>query len=356
MILTRTPFRVTLGGGGTDLPSWYERHGGFVLAMGIDKYMYVAANPPLVGRHVRVQYSRTETVAHPDELQHELAREALKRHGILSQFELMSMADLPAGTGLGSSSCYLVGLLCALRAYLRSPCSLQELAEEACDIELNVLRKKIGKQDQYLAAFGGMTVLEIGKDGRVQVRAARVKPNSLADFLANTQLYYTGVRRSAPDVLKDQDGAMREESAPRHDAVQRALHAIKEIGYGILDAIETENYDEFGRLLDAHWQHKKTMSSRIAIPGIDEVYEESKERFGVLGGKVSGAGGGGFFMVYAPQRHAEVSRFLEQRGLQRMHYGLEFEGAKVVSNSTSFAAGARRHPPIPPEERAGVVG
>ena len=219
-----------------------------------------------------------------------------------------------------------------------------------------MLKKNIGKQVQYLAAFGGMTVLEIACDGRVQVRPARIRPNSLADFLANTQLYYTGVRRSAPDVLKDQDAAMRAESAPRHDVVQRALHAIKEIGYGILEAIESENYDEFGRLMDAHWQHKKTMSNRIAIPGIDEVYVETKERFGVLGGKVSGAGGGGFFMVYAPKKHAEVSRFLEERGLRRLHYGLEFEGAKVVSNSTSFAAGLRQHPPIPPDERAGVLG
>ncbi len=354
MILSRTPFRVTLGGGGTDLPSYYRKHGGFLVAMGLDKYMYVAINPPIVGRHVRVVYTKSETVAHPDQLLHELAREALKRHGIYSQLEVASMADLPAGTGLGSSSCYLVGLLAALRAYRRNHCSMQELAEEACDIELNVLKKAIGKQDQFMAAFGGMTVLEIGKDGKVAVRAAKLNAASLADFIANTHMYYTGVRRSAPDILKDQDAAMKSEQAASHEVVQGALHSIKEIGYQVLDAVEKENYDDFGKLMDDHWQHKKRMSAKIAIPGIDELYREVKQRFGVLGGKVSGAGGGGFFMVYAPKQHSELNGFMEAHGLRRMHYGLEFEGAKIISNSAVFSSGFLEHAPIPVEERASV--
>ncbi len=170
MILSRSPFRVTLGGGGTDLPSYYDRHGGFILAMGIDKYMYVGINPPLLDRKIRVQYTRSETADHPDQVQHELVREALKRHEIYSRMEISSIADLPAGTGLGSSGCFLVGLLAALRCYRQNQCSLQELAEEACAIELDVLKKGIGKQDQYMAAFGGLTVLEIATDGRVSVR------------------------------------------------------------------------------------------------------------------------------------------------------------------------------------------
>ncbi len=346
MIVSRTPFRITLGGGGTDLPSYYEKHGGFILAMGIDKYMHIAINTPLVDRKIRLQYTKSETASHPDELQHELAREALKRHGIFSRMEVSSIADLPAGTGLGSSSCYLVGLLHALRTYRADLCSRQELAEEACEIELRLLDKGIGKQDQYMAAFGGMTLLQIGTDGTVEVSACRINPTSMPDFTSNTMLFYTGVRRSAPNVLRDQDHAMRDPGTPVHDAVQAALHGIKEVGYQIKEALETENYDDFGRLMDEHWEHKKALSSRITIPGIDALYDEIKARFGVLGGKVSGAGGGGFFVVYAPQRHAELNQFMQQAGMQRLPYAIEFEGTKIISNSDSLVAPLVDHDPV----------
>ena len=334
MIVSRTPFRVTLGGGGTDLPSYYEKHGGFVLAMGIDKYMYVSINAPAIDRKIRVKYTKSEAVDHPDQLQHELAREALKRRGILSRMEIASVADLRAGTGLGSSSCYLVGLLTALRSYKRELCPLQQLAEEACDIEIQTLGKSIGKQDQYMAVYGGMTVLDIGRDGAVDVRRAKVNPTSMGEFQANTQLYWTGVRRSAPEMLRDQDNAMRSEQSAAHETVQESLHSIKEIGYGILEAIESENYDEFGHLMDRHWQQKRKLSPKITLPGIDDLYDEIKERFGVLGGKVSGAGGGGFFMVYAPAKHAELNAFMAKAGLERMPYRIEFEGSKIISNSS----------------------
>lgn len=334
MIASRTPFRVTLGGGGTDLPSYYSKHGGFVLAMGIDKYMYVLINAPAIDRKIRVKYTKSEAVDHPDQLQHELAREALKRHDILSRMEIASVADLRAGTGLGSSSCYLVGLLTALRSYRRELCSVQTVAEEACDIEINTLGKGIGVQDQFMAAFGGVTVLDVAKDGKVEVRRAKVNSSSLSDFINNTQLYWTGVRRSAPELLRDQDNAMKSEDSPAHDVVQGSLHAIKEIGYSTLEAIESENYDEFGKLMDAHWEQKKRLSPRITIPGLDDLYSEIKERFSVLGGKVSGAGGGGFFMVYAPKKHAELGAFMARAGLERMQYRIEFEGSKIISNTT----------------------
>jgi D-glycero-alpha-D-manno-heptose-7-phosphate kinase len=346
MIVSRTPFRITLGGGGTDLPSYYEHHGGFILAMGIDKYMHLAINTPLVDRRIRIQYTKSEVVRNPDELQHELAREALKRHRIFSRIEVSSIADLPAGTGLGSSSCYLVGLLHALRTYRGDLCSRQELAEEACDIELRVLRKGIGKQDQYLAAFGGMTVLEIARDGRVTVTPCRVNPATLPDFVANTMLFYTGVQRSAPDVLRDQDRAMRTPGSPEHEVVRDSLHAIAEIGFAVREALERDEYDQFGILMDRHWQHKKRMSAKITIPGIDSLYEEVKNRFGVLGGKVSGAGGGGFFIVYAPQRHAELNAFMRKAGLQRLPYGIEFEGTKIISNSVGASTPSADHDPV----------
>lgn len=346
MIVTRTPFRITLGGGGTDLPSYYEKHGGFILAMGIDKYMHIAINTPLVDRKIRLQYTKSETVSHPDELQHELAREALKRHGIFSRIEVSSLADLPAGTGLGSSSCYLVGLLWALRTYRSRQCARRELAEEACEIELDLLQKGIGKQDQYMAAFGGMTVLEIGRDGSVEVSPCRINAATMPDFIANTMLFYTGVRRSAPEVLRDQDQAMREPSSAAHEVVQASLHGIKDVGHQIREAIESDNYDDFGRLMDKHWEFKKAMSARITIPGIDSLYDEIKSRFGVLGAKVSGAGGGGFFIVYAPSHHSELNTFMARAGLQRLPYAIEFEGSKLISNSDNTVAPFADHDPV----------
>jgi D-glycero-alpha-D-manno-heptose-7-phosphate kinase len=339
VILTRAPFRVTLGGGGTDLPSYYIRHGGFVLAMGLDKYMYISLNVPIVDRMIRVQYMKSEMVLHPDQLKHELAREALKRHEIFSQIEVTSTADLPAASGLGSSSSYLVALLAALHAYRRKLCPLAALAEEAAEIEHGILRQPVGKQDQYMAAFGGMSVLEIDRDGSVRHRYARIPPSLLPDFVANVHLYWTGVRRSGPDILRDQDQAMTDTAASNRAVVEASLHAIKDNGRRSLEAVEAGNFDDYGRLLDEHWGFKKRMSSRITIPGLEELYDELKDRFAVLGGKLCGPGGGGFFMVYAPRHHQEVTAFMESRGLARLHYFIEFEGVKVITNTTPYAAG-----------------
>jgi D-glycero-alpha-D-manno-heptose-7-phosphate kinase len=332
MIVTRTPFRVTLGGGGTDLPSYYEQHGGFIFAMGLDKYMYVMLNRGLVDRLVRLHYTKSETVAHVSALQHELAREALLRHGIESTIEISSLADLPAGTGVGSSSCYLVGLLTAIREYLRRPVPLHDLAEEACDIELRILKKPIGKQDQYMAVYSGMTVLEIAKDGQVAVKALRLSSGAISDFVANTHIYYTGVRRDALDVLASQDQALKKAENASHAVVVDSLHRIKELGYRILNAISAENFDEFGALLDEHWQNKKRMSSKISLGQVDTLYDQVRRDYGVLGGKIIGAGGGGFLMLYCPGRHRELTKFMEAAGMPRLRYNLEFQGSKVVTN------------------------
>ena len=334
MIITRTPFRVTLGGGGTDLPSFYERHGGFIFAMGIDKYMYVSVNPPGVDRKIRLHYTQSEVVDHVSEVRHELAREALRFHGIEDRMEISSMADLPAGTGVGSSSCYLVGLLAALHQFRRDYVSLEQLAEEACHIELSVLKKKIGKQDQYMASFGGLTVLDIAKDGTVDVKPVKVRGGALASFAAHTHIYYTGMVRDAQEVLNDQDGAMKSD-APARRTVEESLIEIKELGYRILDAIQCENFEQWGRLLHEHWMHKKRMSQKISVTWIDQLYEEVRHRFGVLGGKIIGAGGGGFLMLYCDKEPLRLEDFMVSRGLPRLYYGLESEGTKVVVN---FAA------------------
>jgi len=349
VIVTRTPFRVTLGGGGTDLPSYFSQHGGFIFAMGLDKYMYVAVNRPVVGHQIRLHYSHAEVVEHVGELKHELAREALKAHGIEHTFEVASIADLPAGTGLGSSSCYLVGLLNALHHDRRDYVPLQTLAEEACHIELDILKEGIGKQDQYMAAFGGLTVLQIERDGRVAVRQLSPSSGDVADFVAHTHIYYTGSQRDAREVLVDQNQAMQRKDSVDHARVADSLHRIKELGHRILEAIEASNFDRWGELLDEHWQSKKKLSNKITWSRVDEIYDEVRRRFGVLGGKIIGAGGGGFLMLYSSRQHADLEKFMAGRSMPRMHYTIEPEGTKVVaqmghgflSASQSLAVAAR---------------
>jgi D-glycero-alpha-D-manno-heptose-7-phosphate kinase len=331
VIITRTPFRVTLGGGGTDLPSYYTSHGGFIFAMGLDKFMYVVVNRPTVGRKVRLHYSQSEVVDHVSELRHELAREALRAHGIEDSFEVASIADLPAGTGLGSSSCYLVGLLNALHHDRRDYVPLQSLAEEACHIELDILKEPIGKQDQYMATYGGLTVLDIAPDGKVRVRQLRPNTSDIAELVAHTHIYYTGAQRDAREVLHDQNTAMQSTANADHARVAESLHRIKDLGQRILEAVEASNFDRWGELLDEHWQSKKRLSGKISLSAVDEIYEDVRRRFGVLGGKIIGAGGGGFLMLYCPRHHAALEQFMLERGMPRMHYTVEPEGTKVVA-------------------------
>ncbi len=337
MIITRTPFRVTLGGGGTDLPSYYEKHGGFIFAMGIDKYMYVMTNPPGVDRKIRLHYTQSEVVDHVSQIRHELAREALRFHGIEDGMEIASMADLPAGTGVGSSSAYLVGLLLALHQYRRDFVALKRLAEEACHIELNVLKKPIGKQDQYMAAFGGLTVLEITRTGAVDVRQVSLRESAITELVDHTHIYYTGLNRNALDVLEDQNAAMNAHAEARAP-VENSLNGIKELGYQILDAIEHENFDDWGCLLHQHWEHKRRMSAKISASAWDAVYDETRQRFGVLGGKIIGAGGGGFLMLYCPSGGRALEAFMASRGMPRLYYDVEREGAKTVANVSSTQA------------------
>ena len=327
MIITRTPFRITLGGGGTDLPSYYSRYGGFVFATAINKYMFISVNRPVVDDLIRVKYSRSEIVRHRDELQHEIAREALRLAAIERGLEITSMADVPAGTGLGSSSCYAVGLLNALHTMKRQPVGFQELAEEACRLEMEILGKPIGKQDQYMASFGGLTVLEIARDGAVTVSRAKVSDSTLDDLQRNLLVFYTGTERSSLDILTEQS---RSAEAGQTEVIQ-SLHAIREMGHRIREMIERGNLTDFGLALDQHWQTKKKLSSRISNPRFDQLYQLAKEN-GALGGKISGAGGGGFFVFYTESRHNQLREALRAAGLREMRYQFDFEGTKVLVN------------------------
>lgn len=327
MIITRTPFRFTLGGGGTDLPSYYSKYGGFVFAAGINKYMFISINRPVVDDLVRVKYSKSETVSHRDELQHDIAREAMRMMEIENALEIVSMADAPAGTGLGSSGCYGVGLLNALHALKREYVPLQQLAEEACDLEINRLKKPIGKQDQYMAAFGGLTILEIGKGGRVTATKANIPETAIDDLSRNLLMFYTSTSRNA-NVILDKQNRSAEQGDQR---VVELLHRIKEIGYKIREAAEGGNLTDIGLLFDQHWQCKKTLSPEVSNSDFDVIYNIAKEK-GALGGKIVGAGGGGFFIFYVEERQARFREEMKKLGLREMRYRFDFEGTKVLVN------------------------
>lgn len=338
MIVSRTPFRVTLGGGGTDLPSYYKEHGGFIFAIAINSYMYVNVNQRLLDNKVILHYTEAEVVDHIDQLKHELAREALRVQSIFDSVEISSLADIPAGTGVGSSSCYLVGLLTALQHFRKAYLTRKEIAELACDIELNVLNKKIGKQDQYMATYGGVTRLDIAKDGNVDVTPINLSPSAQLEFVRNTHIYYTGNRRSAEDILVDQHAAMEQKGKPNANLrVEESLNMIKDLGYRIFDAVVEERFDDWGDMLHEHWENKKRMSDKISLSEVDVIYDHVRKEFGVLGGKIIGAGGGGFLMLYTNDGHKELENYMRSKGMRRLNYFIEPEGAKIVSSLSSFS-------------------
>ena len=330
MIITRTPFRITLGGGGTDLPSFYREHGGFIMAVAIDKYMFLNVNTPILDDKIRVRYTSSELVDHVAHVQHSLAREAMQYFNISRGLEIVSIADIPAGTGLGSSSSYLVGLLNALHALLQDQATQQKLAEEDCHIELDILKKPIGKQDQYMAAFGGLTILDIAQDGKVRVSRLNLSMDLVEALEQNIILFYTHDIRDATTILQKQDEATR-----RNDqTVVGSLHEIKDIGIEICSAITRGNLHRFGELMDIHWESKKRLSKGITNPQIDAWYELAKSN-GAVGGKISGAGGGGFLMFYCEEKKRQVREAMRKAGLRELNFRFDFEGSKVVFDMVS---------------------
>jgi len=326
MIVTRTPLRIPLGGGGTDLPSYYTQFGGFLISAAVDKYIYITINRRFENS-IRISYSKTEIVDSPEEIQHPLVREALKLLQIDSNLEITSIADVPANTGLGSSSAFTVGLLNALHTYKKEKVSAQELAEEACQIEIERLKEPIGKQDQYLAAFGGIVCLEIDRLGSVKVEQLNLPENTLDQLESNSLLFYTGIKRSAGEILF----AQNKSNAANQNGSLEAMHQIKEIGYQIKESFQQGDIDQFGQLLDRHWQTKKNLSDKISDSQIDRWYDLAKSE-GALGGKLMGAGGGGFFMFYCNNGKNTLRQSLQQAGLKEMRFRIDWEGSKVLFN------------------------
>ncbi|MFC2036529.1 galactokinase [Chloroflexota bacterium] len=328
MILSRAPYRITLGGGGTDLPSYYSEFGGFVLSAAINKYLYIYVNRPAADDFIRVKYSRYEQVTTPDDVRHDLVRPALKVLDIDGSLEIVSMADVPAGTGLGSSSTYLVALLTGLYELKRERVPTQAIAEEACHIEMDLAGHTVGKQDHYLAAFGGITCLEIDPDGRVHVSPLNISLTAVEEFRNCVLLFYTGILRSSGKIL----AAQKKDTQRRNATVLDSLHRTKELGYRVKESLEEGDLERFGLLLYEHWENKKRRSERISNPQIDQWYETARKS-GAIGGKIMGAGGGGFFMFFCPNKHkTRLRSSLAAEGLREMPYDFDFEGAKVLVN------------------------
>jgi D-glycero-alpha-D-manno-heptose-7-phosphate kinase len=327
MIITRSPLRVSLGGGGTDLPSYYREFGGFLIAAAIDKYVYITKHRTFQPEII-VKYSKLERVASVDEIEHPIIREALKLVGVTDpHLELTSMADIPGGTGLGSSGSFTTALLKALHAYKKNLVSPAELAEQACDIELNKLGEPIGKQDQYIAAIGGITAFTFHRDGRVEYRPCNISEETLFNLEDNLLLFFTGYSRSASAILKDQN-----DKSKQHDAAMLDnLHFTKELGHQSLAALESGRLEEFARLMDVHWQRKKARSSGMSNVRINEWYDAAMAN-GALGGKLIGAGGGGFLMFYAGDK-TKLRHAMREKGLQEVRFRFDFEGSKVVAQN-----------------------
>ncbi|MEY2508761.1 MAG: D-glycero-alpha-D-manno-heptose-7-phosphate kinase [Verrucomicrobiota bacterium] len=325
MIITRSPLRISLGGGGTDVPSYYREHGGFLIAAAIDKYVYINVHRRFVEGFL-LKYSNLEEVATIDEIKHPIIREALKLVDIRERnLEITSMADIPAGTGLGSSGSFTTALLKAFHALKKNLVHPAELAEQACCIELEKLGEPIGKQDQYIAAYGGITCFRFMPDGRVEAAPLKISEETLFNLEDNLLLFFTGYARSASAILKEQDDKTRQSDT----AMMDNLHFVKELGRQSEKALEAGDLEEFARLMDVHWQRKKERSKEMSNADINAWYGCAMAN-GALGGKVIGAGGGGFLMFYAGDK-VKLRHAMREKGLAEVRFRFDFEGTRTLS-------------------------
>jgi D-glycero-alpha-D-manno-heptose-7-phosphate kinase len=324
VIIVRSPLRITLGGGGTDLPSYYLQHGGYLIAAAIDRYVYITIHENFA-EDLIVKYSSLERVQSASKVQHPLFREALRLVGVDGcGLEIASMADIPAGTGLGSSGSFITALLKALHAHEKHLIHPRELAEEACHIEIGILKEDVGKQDQYIAAFGGVTCFEFCKDGAVEALPLGASTETLYNLEDNLLLFFTGYSRSASEVLRDQN----QRTLARDRDVERNLHELKDIALSSRNALEQGDLPAFAELLNAQWEHKKRRSDGASNPDIDHWYKLGMQH-GALGGKLVGAGGGGFLMFYAEDK-VQLRRALFNAGLREVRFRFDFEGTKIL--------------------------
>ena len=325
MIITRSPLRISLGGGGTDLPSYYREHSGFLIAAAIDKYVYINVHRRFVEGFL-LKYSSLEEAAIIDDIKHPIIREALKLVDIHERnLEITSMADIPAGTGLGSSGSFTTALLKAFHALKKNLVHPAELAEQACCIELEKLGEPIGKQDQYISAYGGITSFRFMPDGRVEAAPLKISEETLFNLEDNLLLFFTGYARSASAILREQDDKSKKADA----AMAENLHFIKDLGKQSQKALESGELEKFARLMDVHWHRKKERSKAMSNSDIDAWYEFAMAN-GALGGKVIGAGGGGFLMFYTGDK-VKLRHAMREKGLTEVRFRFDFEGTRVLN-------------------------
>jgi len=327
MIITRSPLRISLGGGGTDLPSYYREHSGFVLSAAISKYVYITIHRRFVNKWL-LKYSKLEEIDTVDEVQHPLIREAIRLVGMDWPYrEITSMADIPAGTGLGSSGSFTTALLKAMHIAKKNSVQPHDLAEQACRIEIDILHEPVGKQDQYIAAYGGIRCFRFLNNGHVESWPLAISNDTLYTLEDNLLMFFTGYTRSASSVLKDQD----ERSRARERDMINNLHFVKEVGRATQEALEQGDMQQFVNLMNEHWEYKKKRSAGMSNDRINELYELARKN-GALSGKLIGAGGGGFLLFYAEAK-ACLRRAMREAGLEEVRFGFDFEGAKLVAES-----------------------
>ncbi|MBS2002098.1 MAG: hypothetical protein U0103_19640 [Candidatus Obscuribacterales bacterium] len=324
MIIARSPLRISIGGGGTDLPSYYEQHGGFLIAGAIDRYVYITLHQTF-GDDMIIKYSQMERVRDVESIQHPIIREAVKLLEIEElNLELTSMADIPAGTGLGSSGSFATALLKVLHHYKKNLIHPKELAEQACHIEIDLLKEPIGKQDQYIASYGGINCFEFARNGEVKAWPLKLSNEDLFNFEDNLLLFFTGYSRSAGSILEEQD---KKTKGSDSEMVEN-LHFVKDLGLQIKDALESGNLHQFGLLMNEHWQYKKRRSGAMTNKDIDDWYELALKN-GAVGGKLIGAGGGGFLMFYTEEK-VKLRHAMRNAGLTEVRFRFDFEGTKIV--------------------------
>lgn len=325
MIITRSPLRIPLGGGGTDLPSYYKEHGGFVLSAAIDKYVYITLHETFQ-QAIILKYSKMEVVQNVAEIAHPLIREALKVTGLSNpHLEITGMSDVHAGTGLGSSGSFTTALLRALHMMQKTQVSQPDLAEQACHIEIDILGEPIGKQDQYIAAVGGINCFQFCPDGTVKIEPLRLADETIHTLEDNLMLFFTGFTRSASAMLQDQDTRSRQ----RDQQILNNLHHVKRIGWESKAALENGDLHRFAELMHCHWMYKRQRSNGMSNPTIDEWYELARQN-GAIGGKIIGAGGGGFLMFYTEDK-TRLRRVMSEEGLRELRWRFDFNGTSVLS-------------------------
>ncbi len=326
MIIARSPLRISLGGGGTDLPSYYRKNSGFLIAAAIDRYVYITIHETFINDLI-IKYSKLERVPDGDSVEHPIFREALKLLEVgQTNLEISSMADIPSGTGLGSSGSFTTALLKALHTYRKNLVHPRELAEQASHIEIDILKEPVGKQDQYISAFGGLTCFQFQPDDQVKVWPLKIDTETLYNLEDNLLLFFTGYSRSASSILKDQN----DRSLGCDQTMIDNLHFVKELGWRSKEALETGNLTKFAELMNVHWEWKRRRSPGVTNSAVNEWYQLASEN-GALGGKLVGAGGGGFLMLYTEEK-TRLRHAMNHAGLREVRFRFDFEGTKTITS------------------------